>query len=554
MEHDSDAEHLRHENGKKRVRATQACVLCRKKKIKCDGTKPECLHCQEANTQCEYTESKKRGPRKGYVQLLEERLAQMERRLVRLGGTAALLSESSGEESPLPMRSMLPSQPSYTRDPVQRIAEENEGLPSKEVIMHLVDLFFKYINSVFPFVHKATLKQSVEDGTVSKPLLWSVLAIGARYSDDPSIKTDPPYWAGERFAAKATSLIDASMLEPTLPNLQFWGIMACLEYGRASGSKAWIYTGLAVRFCQELGLNKEETLSTPILSKDGTIDTVAMSLRRRIFWSCYGIDKFTSAGTNRPQSITKSEVDAHPPSIPESMVLRDSDSNISATNKRIANDSLMDISRHYMKIMEIFGEVNTVMSRSKSDSTSIQWPPVPEYAGLDTRLRLWKDNLPERFQFTPKNLDFHKDSAGFTYFNIWLSIHAVWCSSLMVLHRGSLAYGDIRPGDVDPDVYRAIQASIDTCKTSVRTGTGVFRSMRDLCGYNVLPFMGYSAYVFATVLMTSTFSKGPDACRKSSNALKILYDLIDVGFLLLFRLKRELNKNAKRSHLDIIRD
>ena len=46
-----------------------------------------------------------------------------------------------------------------------------------------------------------------------------------------------------------------------------------------------------IRFCQELGLNKEETLSTPILSKDGTIDTVAMALRRRIFWSCVGIDK-----------------------------------------------------------------------------------------------------------------------------------------------------------------------------------------------------------------------------------------------------------------------
>ena len=65
-------------------------------------------------------------------------------------------------------------------DPVQRIAEENEGLPSKEVIQRLVDLFFRFINSVFPFVHKHTLKKQIEDGTVSKPLLWSVLAIGAR--------------------------------------------------------------------------------------------------------------------------------------------------------------------------------------------------------------------------------------------------------------------------------------------------------------------------------------------------------------------------------------
>lgn len=55
--------------------------------------------------------------------------------------------------------------------------------------------------------------------------------------------------------------------------------------------RAWTFGGIAVRICQELGLHKEETLKTPILSSDGTIDYVAMALRRRIFWSCLCIDK-----------------------------------------------------------------------------------------------------------------------------------------------------------------------------------------------------------------------------------------------------------------------
>lgn len=131
-----------------------------------------------------------------------------------------------------------------------------------------------------------------------------------RFSDHPMIKTDPPYWAGEGFANRATALIDASLLEPSIPNLQFWGIMACVEYGRASGSRlvcdmiynyrkipkqiagrAWIYGGIAARICQDLGLNKEETLRLPIHRKDDSVDTVAMALRRRIFWSCICIDK-----------------------------------------------------------------------------------------------------------------------------------------------------------------------------------------------------------------------------------------------------------------------
>lgn len=63
------------------------------------------------------------------------------------------------------------------------------------------------------------------------------LLVISRFSDHPLIKVDPPYWAGERFAVKASSLVDITMLEPTIPNLQFWGIMACLEYGRASGAR-----------------------------------------------------------------------------------------------------------------------------------------------------------------------------------------------------------------------------------------------------------------------------------------------------------------------------
>lgn len=70
--------------------------------------------------------------------------------------------------------------------------------------------------------------------------------------------------------------------------------MSCLEYGRASGSKAWIYGGIAVRMCHDLGLNKESTVSSPVYTADGSIDQVEMALRRRVFWSCLCIDTYVS--------------------------------------------------------------------------------------------------------------------------------------------------------------------------------------------------------------------------------------------------------------------
>jgi hypothetical protein len=46
----------------------QACDMCRKKKIKCDGKMPSCTHCQNYKTECIFTQvEKKRQPPKGCV-------------------------------------------------------------------------------------------------------------------------------------------------------------------------------------------------------------------------------------------------------------------------------------------------------------------------------------------------------------------------------------------------------------------------------------------------------------------------------------------------------
>ncbi|KAJ3091795.1 hypothetical protein HK102_013386 [Quaeritorhiza haematococci] len=65
--------------GKKRKRVTQACDACNKKKVKCDGEKPACSNCVRASIPCSYFRgAKKRGPRPGYIESLENRLKEME--------------------------------------------------------------------------------------------------------------------------------------------------------------------------------------------------------------------------------------------------------------------------------------------------------------------------------------------------------------------------------------------------------------------------------------------------------------------------------------------
>lgn len=52
-----------------------ACVICRKRKLKCDGKKPKCATCARLGHNCAYDEARKLGgTKRGYVLELEARL------------------------------------------------------------------------------------------------------------------------------------------------------------------------------------------------------------------------------------------------------------------------------------------------------------------------------------------------------------------------------------------------------------------------------------------------------------------------------------------------
>ena len=62
------------EHGQPRIKRI-ACVVCRKRKLKCNGEKPSCGTCSRLGHTCAYDEiRRKSGPKRGYVKELEARL------------------------------------------------------------------------------------------------------------------------------------------------------------------------------------------------------------------------------------------------------------------------------------------------------------------------------------------------------------------------------------------------------------------------------------------------------------------------------------------------
>ncbi|KAJ1918360.1 hypothetical protein H4219_002641 [Mycoemilia scoparia] len=65
-------------NNSKRHRVSRACDACRRKKVKCDAQHPRCNNCVALDLECTYLDAaKKRGPPKGYIETIENKLKQL---------------------------------------------------------------------------------------------------------------------------------------------------------------------------------------------------------------------------------------------------------------------------------------------------------------------------------------------------------------------------------------------------------------------------------------------------------------------------------------------
>lgn len=262
---------------------------------------------------------------------------------------------------------------------------------------------------------------------------------------------------------------------------------------------------------------------------EGKIDTLAMALRRRIFWSCFSIDKFASAGTDRPQTFDKADCDSQHPSIAESLILLEGPTSwdVAATK-----DTLVEVPAVHLGAVAIFGEVNKYMNRASSiGGHPVTWPPIAEFKELDRLVRNWRNELPERFHFNSVTFAEHRANSNTHYMYLWLSAHVLWATSALVLHRASLAFigTDLTSlrGDRDTIAYE-IQQSALLCKEAVDIAMDVFTVIRDACGSNIMPFLCYTAYIVATVLMTSTFADESATSQKSNQRLAIIYKLMEV--------------------------
>lgn len=229
-------------------------------------------------------------------------------------------------------------------------------MPDPAVQEHLLQIYFTYVHPAFPVLHKeafwdgfkayqnpsaADAPSPASDGQGSKSpspfhrarrhisplLLLSMFSIAERYapssslppsspplSSSSSLREPTPMWtAGDQYFNVAKTLLDNTYASSLPSTVQALLLLGYREIGIGAMAQAWVYTGMAVRMAQDLGMHR---------AADGwaradvgrLFGPQELQERRRIWWGCVVLDGYVSTYIGRPLAIFERDYDTLLPS------------------------------------------------------------------------------------------------------------------------------------------------------------------------------------------------------------------------------------------------
>ncbi|KAI7852440.1 fungal-specific transcription factor domain-containing protein [Circinella umbellata] len=299
-------------------------------------------------------------------------------------------------------------------------------LPPRDLSMHLIRTYFKHYYPVLPMFYKRLLHSSIDppSDNISPLLLNAIYAIASRVSPDLRVRSDPnsPDTAGDIFFERAKLLLDDYYDTPKISTVQALLLMACHQHGAMNSPRAWLYSGLAFRMAQDLGLHRN--------CDHWNIPPDERERRKRVFWCCFIVDRLFSAIFGRASVFEERDCDVPFPTV-------DDDQKISVNSSKENNDvrppiSLLESFIQLIKICDILGHVlkNIYYAKARHNAGTQHIDHV--LSALNQQLTNWFNSMPASLRF-----DISGDN-GENIFNTpspVSQLHMIYHTTVILLHR-----------------------------------------------------------------------------------------------------------------------
>ncbi|KUJ16215.1 uncharacterized protein LY89DRAFT_646684 [Mollisia scopiformis] len=301
---------------------------------------------------------------------------------------------------------------------VELIQQQDEPLTSwttvtsdTEVIVHLINMYFTWHYPYFTTLSKSLFYR---DFLLGKPhgtpkrtmycsslLVNAMLALGCHFTNSPKGCADPtdPTTKGDAFFAEAKRLIvdNDEYEKPRLATVQALCLMSVREAGCGREAKGWVYSGMAFRMAQDMGLNLDSSMT----NNREALDEKEIDARRVTFWGCFLFDKCWSNYLGRLPQLSGSNI-----TVPKYDVFPDEDADIwspytdngigqlhsQASRTRavaLQISSLCEISSDLLIFFYHPQHVERSVGRSQE---------LKKLSELQTRLEAWRKELPKELE------------------------------------------------------------------------------------------------------------------------------------------------------------
>ncbi|KAH8788638.1 fungal-specific transcription factor domain-containing protein [Diaporthe sp. PMI_573] len=343
-----------------------ACMICRKRKLRCDGNRPRCSTCTRLGHDCAYDEvRRKSGPKRGYVKALEERLKQVETLLktqdppaapkpaVHVAAPPAVnpdpkLNDSlstpnnltvndpsislaaggdmdqwnfNGDHSPQPPQpadtfdfNAIPMQNSFTWEMIGLGLEE--PLPPQDSIDEFHQIYFEKVHPSMPMIHKYRYLAAMNLAPNQRPpvcLRYAIWTLACSVADKFADLRD-------LFYQRARKYVEADYVKGfgehliSVAHAQTHVLLAEYEFKMMYFPRAWMSTGSAVRLCQMMGLHRLDGAGLDVKQCiPPPRDWTEREERRRTFWMAFTEDRYASIGTGWPMTIDEKDIMSNMP-------------------------------------------------------------------------------------------------------------------------------------------------------------------------------------------------------------------------------------------------
>lgn len=368
----------------------------------------------------------------------------------------------------------------------------------------LMSLFWTHYNGVLHVVHEEAFNEDRENGRTqfySGFLHICILAMAYRFADKS--RADMQRIAlpdrESTLHREAKYMLDLELERPGgIPSVAALLILGDSEVGVGRDNAGWMYSGMAMRLCFDLGLHLD--------SRQSGMSPREVDIRRMTLWACYIYDRYWALFLGRPTSMKSADLEIYSlanqferlgtlkPAGPEKSL-----------NTRIY-EALIDL-------MEIAGKI-TENTEHRKHADAIESPDQSAYfrmAALDRELHMWMARLPQDLRYTEEN----RASAPLSFYLLHQQYHAI----LIMLHRPFARYDDpsTETEEVSALDSHFSRASRAICTKSAVTVARIFWQHRQRFDTKQIFCIGMQHAGCAATALVAGLAYIPDAADRNNN-------------------------------------